>query len=569
MSAKVTAKAASQVQNQIPQFITEEFPLYEKFLKHYYDFLETLCVYFSAIDGYTSEFTVGETVTGVTTGSTATVKATGAFTGFNKLFLEPTNDINFILDENIVGSTSESRVLITKLNRKPLNASKTFSDLIDSDKTSEGILKSFKKELYPNIRDDATADLRFFLKHIKKFYRAKGSEKSFRTLFRVLFGQENLDFYYPKDDLFKISDGNWNQDVVLQISYDASYLDFNGITITGGISTATAFVSNVTTRKLGTIPIIELVLTQINGIFQVGEIISATTGAGVDLSATLTGMLSDITITNAGNGYEIDDVITVTDPTYVGFGATAKVSNTTNDQTSTITITNVGNGYQVDDIIVFDNAETNVDVTAEAKVGTLADTFTQDVITSQIFEAVTTKSFNILSSFGVTVLEGYLVANAAIYANGTKKGEVIFQKTNFTVDSAFTSNPSNTNILTNNSAFASATKKFTVSYYDSTLKTVVGQTTLGADLENGDRVYLFDSSGTAIDISSTVSINSVPSNEIRIYDIASDPDDIILEDDGAITLEAGTPGQPGIIQSETSLINEFVTGDAVHLFTSA
>ena len=56
------------------------------------------------------------------------------------------------------------------------NASKTFSDLVDSDKTSEGILtKSFKKEFYPNIRDDATADLRFFLKNIKK------QEKNVRT----------------------------------------------------------------------------------------------------------------------------------------------------------------------------------------------------------------------------------------------------------------------------------------------------------------------------------------------------------------------------------------------------
>ena len=67
-------------------------------------------------------------------------------------------------------------------------------------------------------------------------------------------------------------------------------------------------------------------------------------------------------------------------------------------------------------------------VTAEAKIGTLADTFTKDVITSQIFEAVTTKSFNISTSFGVTVLEGYLVADTAIYANATKKGEVVFQK---------------------------------------------------------------------------------------------------------------------------------------------
>ena len=573
MSAKVTAKAVSQVPNQVPQFINEEFPLYERFIKHYYEFLETLCVYFNSIDGYTSEFAIGETVTGITSGATATVKATGSYTGFNKLFLEPTNDINFILDENILGSSSNvPRVSIKKLNRKPLNASKTFSDLVDSDKTSEGILtKSFKKEFYPNIRDDATADLRFFLKNIKKFYRAKGSEKSFRTLFRVLFGQENLDFYYPKNDLLKVSDGNWNQDIVLQLSYDASYLDFNGLTITGATSSTTAFVSNVTTRKLGTINIIELVLTQINGTFVVGEEISATTGDGDALIATLTGMLSDVTITNGGNGYEIGDAITVTDPTYVGFGATASVSNTTNDQTSTITITNVGNGYQVNDIIVFDNAETNVDVTAEAKVATLANTFTQDVITSQIFEAVTTKSFNILTSFGVTVLEGYLVADNAVYASGTKTGEIVFQKTNFNVSAAFTSNPSSTNILTNNSAFASATKKFTVSYYDSTLKTVVGQTTLGTDLENGDRVYLFDSGGTAIDISTSVSINTILSNEVRIYDVAHETENITLEDSigGTILLEAGTSGQPGSIISEEIAQAEFITGDAVYLFDSA
>ena len=30
MSAKVTAKAVSQVQNQLPEFIGEEFPLYQK-----------------------------------------------------------------------------------------------------------------------------------------------------------------------------------------------------------------------------------------------------------------------------------------------------------------------------------------------------------------------------------------------------------------------------------------------------------------------------------------------------------------------------------------------------------
>ena len=100
----------------------------------------------------------------------------------------------------------------------------------------------------------------FFIKHLKEFYRSKGSEKSFQTLFRALYAQESLDFYYPKTDLLKVSDGIWAQDTILQLDYDVDYLNFNGLTITGLTSGATAFVSNVTTRKLGTIPLIELVL---------------------------------------------------------------------------------------------------------------------------------------------------------------------------------------------------------------------------------------------------------------------------------------------------------------------
>ena len=296
MSAKVSAKAVSQVENQIPQFISDENPLYEKFLKNYYEFLETLCVYYTKVGAYTTLFTNGETVTGQTSGATAKVKGKNALTTTLKVFLEPTNDLDFVAEEVIIGGTSNSRGTITKLNRKPLNGTKTFRSLIDSDLTTAGILDWFKKELYPNIRNTATVDLRYFLKHLKNFYRAKGSEKSFRTLFRALYGQDSLDFYYPKTDMFKISDGNWLQDTVLQLAYDVSYLDFNGLTITGNTSLATAFVQNVTTRKIGNVPIIELVVTTFVGTFVVSETITATTAAGTELSATLTGMLTDVII---------------------------------------------------------------------------------------------------------------------------------------------------------------------------------------------------------------------------------------------------------------------------------
>jgi len=478
MSAKVTAKAVSQVQNQLPAFIGEDFPLYQKFMEYYYEFMETLCVYYSVVDDFGSTFTIGETVTGQTSGAVGTVKANGAFTAINKIFIEPTNDTDFDLKEVMIGSTSSARGTITSISRKPLNATKTFQDLINSDTTTSGLLKAFKKELYPNIRDDASVDLRYFIKHLKEFYRSKGSEKSFQTLFRALYAQESLDFYYPKTDLLKISDGKWAQDTVLQLDYDADYLNFNGLTITGLTSGSTAFVSNVTTRKLGTIPLIELVLTNESGVFTVGETFTATLVSGSTLSAIILGMLTDIEITDGGTGYDIGDSITiVSDTTHleledlpgavgfqgfllqedglpetrsayttdsssegimnnedgadlVGFGGTATVTATTGDQVTLMPITSGGNGFQLDDSFTFDNTDTNVEVTAEAVVATVKDTYQVERLTTQLFEAVETVTFNItgattIAPFSVSVVAGYLVANAVIFSDATKVAEII------------------------------------------------------------------------------------------------------------------------------------------------
>ena len=432
MSAKITAKAVSQVSEQLPSFISEEYPLFEKFTKNYFEFLESICVYYGITTGYETAytFTVGETVTGSSTGATATVKGIGAFSGFNKLFLEPTNTLDFSTDDTLVGSTSAARGDVTKIVRNPVNALKTFSELIDPTTTSEGILKSYKKELYPNIRDSASVDLRMFIQHLKDFYRSKGSEKSVRTLFRLLFDQENLDLYYPKNDLLKISDGKWSQDVVLQLIYDSNYLNFNGLSITGSTSGSTAFVSTVTERKLGTISIIELVIIDRVGSFTIGETITATTAAGVVVSATISSQFTDVTITDGGTGYEVGDPLTITDSTNVGYGATANVSATTADQITNITVSNSGNGYQVNDVLVFDNTDTNVDATAAAKISQLKNTYQLDVVTSTLKEFIGTTSFNVSGAstalpFSIEVSTGYIVGNASTYADSTKIGEVV------------------------------------------------------------------------------------------------------------------------------------------------
>jgi len=432
MSAKVTAKAVSQVSEQLPSFIGEDYPLYEKFVKNYFEFLETIVVPYEIVTGYEDAYTfiVGETVTGQTSGATAVVKGTGANSGLNKLFLEPTNTLDFVVEETIVGSTSSAYGSVTSLTRNPVNALKLFTSLIDPSQTTEGVLEFFKKEFYPNIRNSSTTDLRKFIQHLKNFYRSKGSENSFRTLFRILYGQENVDFYFPKTDLLKVSDGKWSQDIIVQLIFDSNYLSFNGLTITGGSSGSTAFVSNITDRKLGTIPIIELVLTNASGTFTLGETITATTAAGTVISATITGQLTDITINDGGAGYNNDDEITITDSTLQGFGAAATVANTSGDEVTIMTSTNDGNGYEVDDTFTFDNTGTNADVTAEAKVTELKDTYDLSVITSQLLSAVETISFNLAGAstilpFNVAVQAGFLIADNATFASATKVGEVV------------------------------------------------------------------------------------------------------------------------------------------------
>ena len=170
---------------------------------------------------------------------------------------------------------------------------------------------------------------------------------------------------------------------------------------------------------------IELVVTTFVGTFQIGETITATTAAGTSLSASLTGMLTSITIIDGGQGYIVDETVAIADATGVGFGATAKVKSTSGDQVAVITVTNAGNGYQVNDPLTFDNTGTNAVVGAAAKVATLSDTFTVDVVSTLLTAGIETKTFDLTGAFGVTVSAGYLLGNNAIYANATKKGVVI------------------------------------------------------------------------------------------------------------------------------------------------
>ena len=236
---------------------------------------------------------------------------------------------------------------------------------IDLDKADNDYLNLIKRDLMPYFPENILADKRLFLKLITTFYKSNGTPDSVKFLFRALYN-ENIDIYYPKDDILKASDGKWVLPLALRIdTSDNNIFNIEKTKITGRISKATAIVEKViesVDRQLG-IKYIELYVSNIQRLFETGETIDATYNNGVvdvTVSGRLIGALSEIKIDplNRGlyyNGY--DPLIPYNgDPvTIVGglnpsanspVGALAYVGNTTKGSVTDILLTNPGFGFR-------------------------------------------------------------------------------------------------------------------------------------------------------------------------------------------------------------------------------
>jgi hypothetical protein len=91
----------------------------------------------------------------------------------------------------------------------------------DIDESLDEFITYFKMELANNFPVDSNKTKeRFLLKHVKDQYLAKGSEASYKLLFRILFGKD-VYMDYPGKRMLRISDGKWKQDVSIFVRVDA------------------------------------------------------------------------------------------------------------------------------------------------------------------------------------------------------------------------------------------------------------------------------------------------------------------------------------------------------------
>jgi hypothetical protein len=104
-----------------------------------------------------------------------------------------------------------------------LNYDSQFTTLRDLDNTLDSFIENFKNEVAHNIPYTVVNE-RFLLSKMKDQYLAKGSEASFKLLFKILFNKDVV-VDYPSKQILRASDGKWNQDVSIFVYVNAGNPD--------------------------------------------------------------------------------------------------------------------------------------------------------------------------------------------------------------------------------------------------------------------------------------------------------------------------------------------------------
>jgi len=419
--AKFTDKISNLINQQVPEFVLEQHPKFLEFLKTYYTFMESAELGVTSVqttDGIQLEtetaqqnelildgsrldtdrtqldagdkillessafgkFTRGETITGQTSNATATVLAEDLDN--NRLFISAQD--KFIDGESIVGASSNATALINNYKPNPVNNIQDLLNFRDPDKVISNFLTKFRNEFLNTLPETLSngVDKRKLIKNVKSLYRAKGTNRGHELFFRLLFGLES-ETIYPRENILRASDGKWDTKKILRaIATTGDTANLIGRTITGETSEATAVVENVFKFQIGANEVTEFILNEdtILGTFQTSEVVrgTATDDDDIFIKATVTGLPSEVTISNDGSLYNETDSVSITGG---GQGAIIQVDGIGRGGITEFIIDSAGSGYEIGDDINFTNTGTGGG-SASAKVSVVNGGLTQEESTS-------------------------------------------------------------------------------------------------------------------------------------------------------------------------------------------
>ena len=388
--SKLVTKLSPLIENQVPDFVQADHPIFVEFLKHYYQFLEagkleidaesfyirqetTTTAYIleetdgdrvitESGDGSTGIFINGETITGSTTKATATVLIENVRNGY--LFIS--SQQKFQTGETITGATSGATATITKYRANPVQNIQQLLEYANTDNTIYDFLDQLRNSFMNSIPNTLATGVskRNLIKNIRDLYAAKGTSEGHKIFMRLFLG-ETPEIIYPNQYMMRNSDGNWGQEITIRV---APFIGVEGVEavnqiITGQTSGATAIVVNSFSFQQGTTSVTEFVLQDVVGTFADSEVITATsTTRDVEIKFTVTSILSSTAVVNDGILHSSGEDVTVEN---IGNGfASVIVDTITSGSVSGVEVDSGGTLYEVGDVVTFTAQSTDTNVEA-------------------------------------------------------------------------------------------------------------------------------------------------------------------------------------------------------------
>jgi hypothetical protein len=245
-----TRPLSTLVENQLPQFISDEYPQFVEFVKKYYEQLETKgqpldiinnFVEYLDIDTYDKEILKSYTELSAPISDFATTINVVDTTGF------PESNGYILIDDEAIFYSSKTATSFLNCYRN-VSATTRLGDLYSSSEvttaaytdynsnyprnvgvahSSSSIVKnisnlflyafvrSFESQYLASFPEESLkpeVDKKVLIKNIKQFYKSKGTDQSIKFIFSSIIAKEPEDIpsvYYPKDFTIKPSGGEW------------------------------------------------------------------------------------------------------------------------------------------------------------------------------------------------------------------------------------------------------------------------------------------------------------------------------------------------------------------------
>jgi hypothetical protein len=261
-----------------------------------------------------------------------------------------------------------------------VNATRSLIDNQDIDRTLDSFVEYFRREFMINLPKDVLADKRLLVKHIRDFYRTRGSKFSYDFLFYALFNKQ-IEIVYPGDFILRASDGRWVRETILRVGNPFSTLPTNldGRNIVGSVSGATARVQKVTRVVVLGHPLFELLVENVVGVFVDGETISDDLGNNATITSAFGSLIGIEQVVDPGAFHQAGDSVIITSS---GATALARVASTNDLGPVSFRINRGGSGYRLGETAII--VEGGSGTGAAAIVTSLSNTTFVSLNTNQI-----------------------------------------------------------------------------------------------------------------------------------------------------------------------------------------